>query len=59
MAWTTTNSRDLYGIERWGNRFFDINELASLRAAIRLQRTYVAETVAPPAATRSRRPNRV
>ena len=26
MAWTTTNSRDLYGIERWGNRFFDINE---------------------------------
>ena len=29
MAWTTTNSRDLYGIERWGNRFFDINEAGS------------------------------
>jgi len=24
MAWTTEDSRDLYGIDRWGNAFFDI-----------------------------------
>ena len=35
MAWTTTNSRDLYGIERWGNRFFDINEAGEVVVNLR------------------------